>query len=167
MRKFRRDRLLHWRLALSLAVFAAQPRGECSTARRPPRRWLKPRRRSRPETTIRRCTPCTMKWSARARVLQLPGVEKPFYIEYRLLDLDVRSVTASFGALVSSYHLAQPLHERGRARRRLSSGQLEFHQRRRIPGISGFHRRKWASTATTIRCARICGWPPTRPTRQP
>jgi len=34
--------------------------------------------------------------------LQLEGVEKPFYIEYRLLDLDVRSVTAAFGALVSS-----------------------------------------------------------------
>jgi TldD protein len=34
--------------------------------------------------------------------LQLQGVEKPFYIEYRLLDLDVRSVTATFGALVSS-----------------------------------------------------------------
>ena len=34
--------------------------------------------------------------------LQLPGVNKPFYIEYRLLDIDVRSVTASFGALLSS-----------------------------------------------------------------
>jgi TldD protein len=37
----------------------------------------------------------------RAR-LQLPGVEKPFYLEYRLLDVDVRAVTASFGNLVSS-----------------------------------------------------------------
>ena len=34
--------------------------------------------------------------------LALAGVCKPFYFEYRLLDLDVRSVTASFGALVSS-----------------------------------------------------------------
>ena len=34
--------------------------------------------------------------------LQLEGVEKPFYIEYRLLDLDVRSLTATFGGLVSS-----------------------------------------------------------------
>jgi TldD protein len=34
--------------------------------------------------------------------LQLEGVEKPFYIEYRLLDLDIQSVTATFGALVSS-----------------------------------------------------------------
>ncbi len=34
--------------------------------------------------------------------LQLPGVEKPFYLEYRLLDLDVRTVTATFGDIVSS-----------------------------------------------------------------
>jgi TldD protein len=38
---------------------------------------------------------------ARTR-LALPGVQKPFYVEYRLLDLDVRTVTASFGAVVSS-----------------------------------------------------------------
>jgi TldD protein len=37
----------------------------------------------------------------RAR-LELSGVEKPFYLEYRLLDVDVRTVTASFGDLVSS-----------------------------------------------------------------
>jgi predicted Zn-dependent protease len=34
--------------------------------------------------------------------LALSPVEKPFYIEYRLLDLDIRSVTSSFGAVVSS-----------------------------------------------------------------
>jgi len=34
--------------------------------------------------------------------LRLGDLERPFYIEYRLLDLDVRSVTATFGALVSS-----------------------------------------------------------------
>ena len=34
--------------------------------------------------------------------LQIAGLEKPFYIEYRLIDLDVRNVTASFGALVST-----------------------------------------------------------------
>ena len=38
---------------------------------------------------------------ARTR-LSLANMEKPFYIEYRLLDLDIRSVTASFGALVAS-----------------------------------------------------------------
>jgi TldD protein len=38
---------------------------------------------------------------ARTRLV-LPGVDKPFYLEYRLLDLDVKTVTASFGAIVSS-----------------------------------------------------------------
>jgi TldD protein len=38
---------------------------------------------------------------SRARLF-IPGVDKPFYIQYRLIDVDVRSVTASFGALVSS-----------------------------------------------------------------
>jgi TldD protein len=34
--------------------------------------------------------------------LAIPNVGKPFYIEYRLLDLDVREVSSSFGAEVSS-----------------------------------------------------------------
>lgn len=34
--------------------------------------------------------------------LKLPNVDKPFYVEYRLLDLDVRQVSAAFGAEVSS-----------------------------------------------------------------
>jgi len=34
--------------------------------------------------------------------LQIPGLERPYFIEYRLLDLDVRTVSASFGALLSS-----------------------------------------------------------------
>jgi TldD protein len=38
---------------------------------------------------------------ARTR-LSLPDADKPFFIQYRLLDLDVRTVTASYGALVSS-----------------------------------------------------------------
>ncbi|HXO04104.1 MAG TPA: metallopeptidase TldD-related protein [Candidatus Sulfotelmatobacter sp.] len=38
---------------------------------------------------------------ARTR-LQIPGVQKPFYIEYRLMDVDIRAVTASFGSLVNS-----------------------------------------------------------------
>jgi TldD protein len=38
---------------------------------------------------------------ARTR-LQIPGVDKPFYIEYRLMDLDVRTVTATFGSLVNT-----------------------------------------------------------------
>ncbi len=34
--------------------------------------------------------------------LRLGELERPFYIEYRLLDLDVRTIVASFGALQSS-----------------------------------------------------------------
>jgi len=34
--------------------------------------------------------------------LQIAGLERPYYIEYRLLDLDVRTISASFGALISS-----------------------------------------------------------------
>jgi hypothetical protein len=34
--------------------------------------------------------------------LALPGLAKPYYIEFRLLDLDVRTVRSSFGALISS-----------------------------------------------------------------
>ncbi|HUO35974.1 MAG TPA: metallopeptidase TldD-related protein [Candidatus Acidoferrum sp.] len=34
--------------------------------------------------------------------LRLPGVDKPYFIEYRLLDLNIREITATFGGLVSS-----------------------------------------------------------------
>jgi TldD protein len=39
--------------------------------------------------------------------LQIPGTpqpQRPYYVEYRLLDLDVREVVAEFGALISSNH---------------------------------------------------------------
>jgi len=38
----------------------------------------------------------------RSRNMQMPNLPKPYFIQYRLLDLDVRTITASFGALVSS-----------------------------------------------------------------
>ena len=44
--------------------------------------------------------------------LMLAQMDKPFYIEYRLLDLDVQSVTASFGALVSSSTSRSRFYER-------------------------------------------------------
>jgi predicted Zn-dependent protease len=34
--------------------------------------------------------------------LQIEGVDKPYYVEYRLLDLDVKTITSSFGALIAS-----------------------------------------------------------------
>ena len=42
-----------------------------------------------------------VKWNARALVFRFPAWTSP-RIEYRLLDLDVRSVSASFGALLSN-----------------------------------------------------------------
>ncbi len=38
---------------------------------------------------------------ARTR-LQIEGVDKPYYVEYRLLDLDVKTITSSFGSLIAS-----------------------------------------------------------------
>ena len=38
---------------------------------------------------------------SRAR-LALPGQEKPYYIEYRLLDFDERTIVAQFGSIISS-----------------------------------------------------------------
>jgi len=38
----------------------------------------------------------------RSRNMQMPNLPKPYFIQYRLLDLDVHTITASFGALVSS-----------------------------------------------------------------
>ena len=34
--------------------------------------------------------------------LTIPGAEKPFHIQYQLLDIDARTITTSFGALLSS-----------------------------------------------------------------
>ena len=34
--------------------------------------------------------------------LQIEGVDKPYYVEYRLLDLDVKTITSSFGSLIAS-----------------------------------------------------------------
>jgi hypothetical protein len=38
----------------------------------------------------------------RSRNMQMNNLQKPYFIQYRLLDLDVRTITASFGTLVSS-----------------------------------------------------------------
>jgi TldD protein len=41
--------------------------------------------------------------------LQVAGQPKPFYIEYRILDVDIRDITASFGTLISSTHSRERL----------------------------------------------------------
>ena len=43
-----------------------------------------------------------MKWRAHSTRLTIPGAEKPFHIQYQLLDIDARTITTSFGALLSS-----------------------------------------------------------------
>ena len=93
-------------LAALLAAFAAAalrlrraPPGKSARAHRASRARRRPCRPAETDQTLR----AMHDEMERARTrLELPGVDKPFYIEYRLLDLDVRSVTASFGALVSS-----------------------------------------------------------------
>ncbi|MGB6482992.1 MAG: metallopeptidase TldD-related protein [Candidatus Acidiferrales bacterium] len=41
--------------------------------------------------------------------LQLDNQQKPYYIEYRLVDVDVRAITSSFGTLFSSSHVRNRL----------------------------------------------------------
>lgn len=36
--------------------------------------------------------------------LQLDSQQKPYYIEYRIVDIDIRAITASFGDIISSTH---------------------------------------------------------------
>src|SRR5262249_52001742 len=45
--------------------------------------------------------------SRRVLQLKIPGTDqpvKPYYVEYRLLDVDVREVVAQFGALMTTTH---------------------------------------------------------------
>ena len=46
----------------------------------------------------------------RSRNMQIPNLQKPYFIQYRLLDLDVRTITASFGALDFQHHHSQSFH---------------------------------------------------------
>ncbi len=60
------------------------------------------RSNGRPPVPIILSKRCVPNCSAPRRISSCPGQQKPFFIEYRLVDLDVRTITASFGALVSS-----------------------------------------------------------------
>jgi TldD protein len=80
-------------LSLGLPLTAAQPRGSSAL----------PQAAAIPAGENDKTLQAMRDEIERSRTrLQLPGVDKPFYIEYRLLDVDVRSVTASFGALLAS-----------------------------------------------------------------
>ena len=70
-----------------------------------PRRRAPPRAKSptfRPATRTRRWPRCTTNLQRSKDRLVLPGQERPYYIEYRLLDLDERIISAQFGALLST-----------------------------------------------------------------
>ena len=107
-----------------------------------------------------------MRWNARARGCRFPGREAVLHripaagsgcaqrdrVVWRAgFDSTVAQPLMSVDVRVGDYHL----------------DSSNFHQRGRIPGIPRLHRRKWASTATTIRCGRICGSPPIRLTNRP
>ena len=101
------------------------------------------RLRRKNRTTITHCRRCATKWArAKDRLeLKFPGTNqpvRPYYMEYRLLDLDVREVVAAIRRADDQHAHAEPFHERGSARGRLQTGQLEFCERRRIPRIHRF-----------------------------
>jgi TldD protein len=84
-------------LAISLLAALAVARSLPAEARRPPK--AAPQQSSDNDQTLHAMHDELDRSISR---LRLPGVDKPFYIEYRLIDLDIREVTATFGGLVSS-----------------------------------------------------------------
>ena len=107
---------------------------------------------------------------ARTRLeLTIPGTNepaRPYYIQYRVLDLDVRTIVAEFGALVSST----------RGRNRIMSvdvrvGTIISTARISSPmkasPVSSARRARSGSTAITIPCARISGSPPISRSKPP
>jgi TldD protein len=87
-------------LAFSLPIFAAHRKPAVDSASAPANLHPQASQQAADDDQTLRAMHDEMERN-RAR-LQLPGVEKPFYLEYRLLDVDVRAITASFGNLVSS-----------------------------------------------------------------
>jgi TldD protein len=89
-----------WALAFSLPSFAAHKKS--TSAGVPAPITLQPHAIQQPADNDQTLRAMHDEMERNRARLQLPGVEKPFYLEYRLLDVDVRAVTASFGNLVSS-----------------------------------------------------------------
>ena len=63
--------------------------------------------------------------------LQLPGFEKPFFIQYRIEDVDDFETRADYGATRRLQHSHAARRARHRARRRLQDRQLRPARRRR------------------------------------
>ena len=90
--------------------------------------------------------------------LQLPGFAKPFFIQYRIEEVDDFETKAEFGASEGADTRAPARGARHGARRRLQDRQLR-RPRRRL--ASNWPR----STTIPSRSAPRYGRPPTRPTR--
>jgi len=75
---------------------------------------------------------------------------RPYYVEYRLLDLEVREVVAEFGTLFSSTHTRN----RFMTWKRVSGSYkltARICKRRRLPRFHRTDRAPWESIAITIR----------------
>jgi predicted Zn-dependent protease len=81
-------------LAVALAVPAPAARGSHDAANAPQRPA-----QNDPDQTLRAMRDELNRSKDR---LKIQGLEDPYFIEYRLLDLDMRTVTAQFGALLQS-----------------------------------------------------------------
>ncbi len=67
----------------------------------PPRTGLRPWGRPTPKKT-KSSPPCSPSSTAASRQLQLPGFQKPFFIQYRIEDIDDFDTRAAFGATQGS-----------------------------------------------------------------
>jgi len=107
-----------------------------------------------PPKPTRRFTPCMTKWSVRAPVCNFRALEKPFYFEYRLMDVDVRAVTASFGSLINSSTTRNRFMSVDVRVGGLSPGPARISSAK--DGFRAFSAppARWGSTTTTIRFAR-------------
>ena len=90
---------------------------------------------------------------------------RPYYIEYRLLDMDIRQIVGEFGALVSATHTRTRVMDVGARVGNYKSTAPISSARTDSADSSGPPERS-ASTATTTHFARIYGSPPTRPSRK-
>ncbi len=96
--------------------------------------------------------------------LKIPNIEqpvRPYYLEYRLLDLDVREVAAEFGSLLSSNHTRNRVMN---VEARVGSYKLDSSNF--VRACSSGRLVRWASTAITTRSGKISGLPRIKPLRR-
>ena len=92
--------------------------------------------------------------------LKLPDVQAPYYVDYRLVDVDQYVAEAAFGAVRTALANACPHAAHRGARGRLQAGQLLSAREKALS--------MWArSTTTKPDCDTSFGWAPTGPIRRP